>query len=136
MIFYVEFSKKKKFFSLFSPLKLIKANVRWGREGVHVKRTGTDKGKGDQKLEVLSERTVWMTSFKHSTVVWPTFYELKNFPVNNCLKISCSSSSKTCRKLALLSAPISIPSNEAKKMASNKSTFIATKHVQSVLKLK
>ena len=54
----------------------------------------------------------------------------------NCFKISYSSSSIACRRPALLCNPISIPSNEAKKMASNKSTFIATKHVQNLIKLK
>ena len=39
---------------------ITKANVRWEGAGVHLKRTGTNKWDGGQKLEISSERTFWM----------------------------------------------------------------------------
>ena len=71
MIFYVDFTKKL-FFSLFTPdfsskpflrgvnsLKQTYVEGGGEGEGVHIKRTGTNKGEveGGQKSETSSERT-------------------------------------------------------------------------------
>ena len=65
-----------------------------------------------------------------------SFTGLTNFWVTSCFQISYSSSFTACQKSVLLSTPISIPSNKAKKRARNKSTFIATEYLQNVIKLK
>ena len=57
------------------------------------------------------------------------FTGLTNFPL---LVLS----SIACQKAVFLSTPISNLRNKAKKRARNKSSFIATKHVQNIIKLK
>ena len=65
-----------------------------------------------------------------------SFTGLTNFWVPSCFEIPYSSSFTACQEPALLSTPISIPRNKAKRRARNKSTFIATEHVQNVIKRK